>query len=99
MVETEDHHDCKPSCRKVYVHYNEFGKFIHILSLDNKPVLSDDIVHQIKQKGFIAASDGHCGINAIILAPEESSTIIASIFASAESNESAESAESAECNV
>lgn len=51
-----------------------------IHALDGKPVLEGPAGRVIESKGFLAYSDGHGGLYAIVMAPKEEHTFLESLF-------------------
>lgn len=57
--------------RNVAITFNDSQNFFIITSRDNEPILQGYPAEMIKHKGWVAASDGHGGFNAIVLAPKD----------------------------
>ena len=66
---------------KVHITFNEDQEFFHIVSKNsNEPVLQGYLYDVITKRGWFVACDGHCGMNAIVIAPKDMKNTIESLF-------------------
>lgn len=67
--------------RQVQITFNERLRFFQIFSKDGKPVFQGRHAYEeIKKRGWFAASDGHVGTNAIVIAPKDAQNELESYF-------------------
>ena len=69
-----------PKSHNVIVSFNDHERFFKVISQDKEPVLQGYPAYEIKRMGWFVASDGHSGLNAIIVAPKEAKEQLELLF-------------------
>lgn len=73
--------------REVDITFDENNNFFRLYAKDGKNVLSGSQAKIIRDKGWIAASDGHTGLYAIVCAPKNERSFLESLFVSSVSHD------------